>query len=950
MEEMRVRVANLNPSVIGVTEIKPKKANFNITHAELKIDGYNLFTNNLITGEGRGCALYIKNNILAQQAFPENDDSKDSVWVEVNLKNNDRVLIGCIYRSNSNNQEENEALNSTLRSIANNNKFSHLLLMGDFNFNNIDWVTWKSSTQNPHDKANRFLEALRDGFYTQHVQQYTRVRGDQEPSVIDLILTNEEGMVSGVETQSPLGKSDHAIVTFNYHCYSPCPIISPAKYQFHRGDFDGMKKELANVNWDETITDNQSIDQQWTTFSNIITKCMDKFIPKSKPRVKSNKSFLTPLDQNAVRKIKKKHRAWTRYMESRSSEHYRNYCRLRSQVTQITRKARKNYEKSIADESKTNPKKFWKFTKDQTRTREGIGNLKVGDDIIEDDAGKARVLLQQFSSVFTVESPDSPEFPSRVIHEEDQDLSINVEEVEKKLKELNVNKSAGPDGIHPRVYRELSSAIALPLCTIFNKSLSECKIPNSWRTATVSPIYKKGNKQVPENYRPVSLTSIASKILESFVREHLICHMKTNNLLSSKQFGFLSGRSTVLQLLTALDKWTATLDQSNQNGLDVIYTDFQKAFDKVPHRRLISKLKGYGFTNNICNWVQDFLHDRKHRVSVNGNVSEPANVTSGIPQGSVLGPVLFVLYINDLPESVLNDVLLFADDTKIFSQINNLEDVEKLQSDIDKLQEWSTIWQLPFHPGKCRVIQMGHQLEHNYDYTMSNTVLEKSNQEKDLGVIVDNKLSFTQHIDKAINKANSVMGIIRRSFKFLDTICFKKLYKSLVRPHLEYAVQVWHPYLKCNIRRIEAVQRRATKQLNDLKDLDYKERLVKLDLPTLLYRRLRGDMIESFKIINGKYDPDVSKLLPLMKDGQARHSTRNNDKKLQKKPVRLDIRKYCFPNRVVDCWNSLPQQVIDAPSVQAFENRLDKYWSNLTVKFNIDAALASDTPYFKLRT
>ena len=401
-------------------------------------------------------------------------------------------------------------------------------------------------------------------------------------------------------------------------------------------------------------------------------------------------------------------------------------------------------------------------------------------------------------------------------------------------------------------------------------------------------------------------------------------------------------------LLTALDKWTEFLDDNRQNSVDLIYTDFQKAFDKVPHRRLVTKLRGYGFKNNMCEWITDFLTDRKHQVCINGTLSEPAEVTSGIPQGSVLGPVLFVIFINDLPDTVNSNVLLFADDTKIFSKIVNPTDNDTLQQDIHQLHNWSSTWQLPFHPGKCKVLHLGGQNKDEHVYHMDNVPLERSDVEKDLGVLIDNKLSFSPHIDHAIKKANSVMGIIRRSFKHLDKYTFTKLYKSLVRPHLEYAVQVWHPHLKKDIKRVEAVQRRATKQVNDIKEKEYKDRLVELKLPTLLYRRIRGDMIETFKILNDKYDSDISSILPLSKDSNVRHSTRGNNMKLHKRPCRLDIRKFNFTSRVVDCWNSLPQQVISASSVIAFENRLDKYWNRLVCKYDFDTALDSDRHYHAL--
>ena len=419
--------------------------------------------------------------------------------------------------------------------------------------------------------------------------------------------------------------------------------------------------------------------------------------------------------------------------------------------------------------------------------------------------------------------------------------------------------------------------------------------------------------------------------------------MKTNDLLSKKQFGFLHGRSTVLQLLKVLGDWAEILDTSSHK-IDAIYMDFQKAFDKVPHRRLLNKINGYGLEGETHDWVKAFLHNRSHRVCVNGQVSNSAAVTSGIPQGSVLGPVLFVLYINDLPDVVENEVYLFADDTKIYSQINNVTDAQSLQSDLSKLHDWSEKWLLMFHPEKCKVLHLGNKGDQPFKYKLDDVELEETTCEKDLGVNIDNKLSFSEHIDEKVNKANTIMGIVRRSFRHLDIDTFKTLYKAIVRPHLEYAVSVWNPHLRKHIRKIERVQRRATKQIPELKNLSYKERLTALKLPTLVYRRMRGDMIEVYKILTGKYDPSVSDFLPLHRAAVVNDRTRGHPLKLQKRKFTHDICKYSFGRRVTDTWNKLPEAVVTAPTLITFENRLDAYWSKLDVKYDFDTAMAKANP------
>ena len=310
-----------------------------------------------------------------------------------------------------------------------------------------------------------------------------------------------------------------------------------------------------------------------------------------------------------------------------------------------------------------------------------------------------------------------------------------------------------------------------------------------------------------------------------------------------------------------IDDWTETLDRGG--SVDLIYMDFQKAFDKVPHRRLMTKLRSYGITGMIYRWIDAFLTNRTQRVAVNGKFSKWIEVWTGIPQGSVLGPLLFVIFINDLPDAVRSTVFLYADDTKIYREITNKDDSDTLQQDLNTLQKWSDTWLLKFPPKKCKTMSISSRnQDHNMNYNMRDGAevieLETVLEEKDLGVVTDQHLRFENHIQQKINTANKMMGMIRRTFQHLSIETFRWLFKAMVRPHIEYAQSVWSPQRKIDITVLENVQRRATKMIPGFKDISYPERLKKLDLPTLSYRRIRGDMIEVFKMVHGTYDEDAS--------------------------------------------------------------------------------------------
>ena len=378
-------------------------------------------------------------------------------------------------------------------------------------------------------------------------------------------------------------------------------------------------------------------------------------------------------------------------------------------------------------------------------------------------------------------------------------------------------------------------------------------VPSEWKKANITAIFKKGSKKLAGKYRPVSLTSVVCKLMESIIRDSIMEHMSNNNLLNSRQYGFVSGRSTVLQLIKVMDRWTEILDKGG--CVDVVYCDFLKAFDKVPHKRLVQKLNYYGITPLLVNWIKEFLSDRKQKVMVNGECSIWCEVTSGIPQGSVLGPTLFVMCINLLPDVISqSSSYLFADDTKLANGIFEDSDCEALQSDLNNMVEWTDKSLLKFHPDKCVHMTIGKSKldERTYTLGQNGPVIKKVKEEKDIGVIFDAELKFSSHISEKVNKANSIMGLVRRTFTHLDKGNFALLFKSLVRPHLEFANQVWSPYLQKHIQEIENVQRRATKLIPGMKDLTYEERLKTLNLPTLKYRRFRGDMIEMYKLLNSK--------------------------------------------------------------------------------------------------
>ena len=421
---------------------------------------------------------------------------------------------------------------------------------------------------------------------------------------------------------------------------------------------------------------------------------------------------------------------------------------------------------------------------------------------------KAETLNHQFQSVFTRETDFQPTSPE-MCHPTLPPINITAPGVEKLLKNLKPGKASGPDNISPRVLKELAETVSDPLTRIFRRSLSEGCVPADWKHANVSPIYKKGQKYDPANYRPISLTCIASKVMEHVVCSSLMKHASQNNIFYALQHGFRDRRSCETQLL----EFVQDIVTNMQDGLqtDVCVLDFSKAFDKVGHQRLVEKLKWYGIQGNVNHWIADFLKNRTQSVVIEGVSSSKVPVISGVPQGSVLGPCLFLYYINDIAEQLTSTTRLFADDTMIYMVVKGENDAKLLQADLNKLTDWEDKWMMQFHPDKCEVINITRKKNPIItNYTLHGHQLHV-NSVKYLGLTVSNDLRWDKHVDRVVAKANNTLVFLRRNLNIHNPKVKAHAYKSLVRPLLEYSCSVWDPHTDHLTKKLEMVQRRAAR-------------------------------------------------------------------------------------------------------------------------------------------
>ena len=614
---------------------------------------------------------------------------------------------------------------------------------------------------------------------------------------------------------------------------------------------------------------------------------------------------------------------WRVYRRTGKEEDYANYKEALNAATTEIRQSKRSYEQKLACNIKNDSKSFYAYVRSKQNVQDKVGPLEDNaGNIISQGFLMAEDLNGYFSSVFTKEDISSLPVADAKFQGAKSDylgpLVVTPEMVAKKIKAMKDNKSPGVDGIPPKLLMETVEQISIPLARVFNLSLKEGVVPFEWKEANIIPLFKKGSRNKSENYRPVSLTSVICKLLERLIKGHMVDFLVKHKLLNSSQHGFLKARSCLTNKLCFLEEITKWIDVGSP--VDIIYLDFQKAFDKVPHQRLLLKLKAHGIGDSTTDWIEQWLTGRRQRVVVDGEVSNWKSVLSGVPQGSVLGPILFLIYINDLDDSITSNVLKFADDTKLFRKVITDGDKQHLQNDLDRLVKWSEKWQMLFNFGKCKCLHTGHgNLDVNYK--MDDTVLGTTVKEKDLGVTINADMKVSEQCGIAASKGNQILGLIRRNITYKGQKLIIPLYKAIVRPHLEYCIQAWRPYRKKDINTLERIQRRATKMIPELRDLSYEERLKECGLTTLETRRLRGDQIEVFKILNGYENIDRNMFFSLKKDSR----TRGHEVKLVKDQCRLDIRKHSFSQRTINEWNKLSADCVTASSVNMFKNKVDTY-------------------------
>ena len=721
-----------------------------------------------------------------------------------------------------------------------------------------------------------------------------------------MVISNVPNAFSSLEVVERIGDHNAIHFTVNFH---PQKFKPPKRRVncYRKADWEGFRGHLRDnlKAYEEKLKEENDIDCCWESFANIFHSGTETYIPHKLVADHADPPWFTREVKNA---IKSQRNIRNRYRHTQLEADIAKHKQARKKVKTLIESSFKNFKNNILGEQlKDNPKAFWQYI---NSCRKGPSMIPVlqpaGGTKTKCDREKAEVLNQQFQGVFTMESlGDVPLFEASITTAMDP-ITVTEQGVLKQLQKLNPNKSQGPDNVSPRILKELAEDISPYLTLLFKKSLDLGVVPMAWKEANVCPIFKSGKKSDPNNYRPISLTSIIVKILEHIIFSCVMKHLTKNNLLNDAQHGFLPGRSCESQLILLNHELQKSLEDHYHS--DLVFLDFSKAFDTVPHQRLLAKVSGYGVHLQALEWIRSFLSNRRQRVAISGEISDWVPVTSGVPQGSVLGPLLFLLYINDLCDVVQSRIKLYADDTLVFREINSIQDSVALQRDLDAIDEWCKLWQLQLNIKKCCSMQVSRKIKRAtpaHVYFLAREPLVKVDSYKYLGLNVTSNMSWTPHIQQMVGKANSRLRFVQRVLRGCPQHVKSVAYFTLARPLVEYCSTVWSPHETGLDHEIEMVQRRAARFVSGRYSWRESVTAMLSDLgwETLQKRRQDQDMKLLIRILKGECKIDIEGLL----NKASYISIRNGDhpKKFEEFQCRVDYFYQSFFPRVVRQWNKL---------------------------------------------
>lgn len=780
--------------------------NCSVSDAELSAEGqYQVFRRDR-GSRGGGVLILVKKGILCREVSVSSDC--EAVCVDI-LADGGRCRFICAYLSNTGQSairlEQMTTLCQLLDSLCETD--AEVVVCGDFNLPGIDWNALILDDGAPIE--NVFINCCLMNGLVQMVEGVTRPANPSGVgTLLDLVLASDPGQIENLQIRDPPINSDHNAIYFDFLKGIPLTKDHVGGYDFWRGDYECIALCLTKVHWRSIFSSCRNVDEMYTCFVQCLHTLFEMFIPV-RSKIKAHhqlRSYLGKLTQ----------------LMGKNDD-----LKLQKKLEKATRRLR------ILEESNLDFKdarSFYRYANKRLKGRETLGPITSGDTLITCDAEKSKIFGEFFSSVYVEPSHRNTchecgrEYSFQLcyggectfcLRRSDQcssqaaPLKFSVEDVLQKIKDLPAKCSHAPDGIPPIVVKKLAREIAEPLHIIYQRSYNDGEVPSLFKQSIVTPVFKKGLRSDVENYRPIAQGCIACIVFEKLLVDHITTYLSSHVLMDGEQHGFVKGRSTATQLVTTTQDWSCFINK--KMPFDVIYFDLSKAFDRVPHARLLCKLKETGLDKATFRWIHSYLQNRTCAVKINNTIGETFSCKSGVPQGSSIGPLLFCIFMLDLKKFIPSAVTykLYADDLKMYCPVDQAIGAVSLQGAVDGLSRWCDQNDMLIAADKCVVMKYKAS---DTKYVYNGTLIPEKSETRDLGVIVSPQLDFRSHLTATLKSITALVNTIFRCFSVKRTEFYVRLYKTLVIPRLLYCCEVWRPYHKKYIDALERAQGRFIKR------------------------------------------------------------------------------------------------------------------------------------------
>ena len=915
---------------IGIIGLNETFCNDSISDEAISLKDFQIFRKDR-NNHGGGVLVYVSNALSVSRKCDLECEELEMVCLEVRPKFISPFIYICLYRPPSATKDFFSKLDDTLGKMPDN---VEVVLMGDLNCN---FVKEKSSSE------TRSLQALNEIYqFVQLIDIPTRITNNTS-SIIDVLectkpeIFTEHGVIT-------LSISDHYMIFGILSGKKLSKNLKSITYRsYKKFNENHFKCDLSSIDWN-FLYESDDINVLWVQWKHTLLKIIDDHLPSKSRRIKEKH---TPWITSDIRDLMiQRDKKLKQFLKSSSEIDWNNYKHLRNKVNCIVKSSKKKYFHKRIFDCKNNVSETWKCIKEilPAKEKSSLNKITVKGNEYEDPLKIANHFNDHFISVTKdlINPNTCTHIQQSLVQAETCNISkekfvfdlpkVNNESVTNAIKSLNTNASCGLDGISCKIIKLCGNELVPSLVFLINKSFSSGCFPRDWKEAKVFPLHKKGNIEEMNNFRPISVLSIISKIIEKIVNTEMDSFFVNSGLLCKKQFGFRKNHSTETALVYMVNDWYASMNNGKMVG--VIFVDLKKAFDLVDLDLLLCKLENCGFSESAVAWFKDYLCNRSQRVNVNGVLSKSRIISKGVPQGSILGPKLFSIFINDMPNVLqYSKIVMYADDTSIYTEGDNLSDIRnKLQIDINNIIHWLEINRMVmnYEKTKCMVIGTHGRLsrvmqsnESSLNIICNNHTIEEVRSFECLGVIIDNELLWKDHVSKVSKKVSQKIGILRRLKAYVNENTLLTLYNSMVLPILDYCCIVWGNRFKEDTERLNKLQKRAARIILNADFLTPSDTLfASLELKRFEKRVEYFRYLLMFKCMNGLAPMCLSEMFTFRKEMHSYGTRSSSQNKLHYPKCHMESFRHSFHYIAVSLWNNLDPTCQNITSLSVFRNYL----------------------------